>query len=107
MIRHAQRGSHHAESAADHSEGFDNEFVKTVMQLMIPPDGKTAGFTITHEGNARGARSAEHVEAVPHAADSALKGTLVEGEQTVVFSFREYPCRGRRRNVEDNIFRRW
>jgi uncharacterized membrane protein YdfJ with MMPL/SSD domain len=54
MTRHAQCGSHNGESAADHSEGFDNEIVKTVMQLMISPDGKTARFTNTHEGNPTG-----------------------------------------------------
>ncbi len=35
-------------------EGFDNEDVKTGMQLMMSPDGKAARFVITHEGNAMG-----------------------------------------------------
>ncbi len=46
-------------------EAFDNEDVKTGMQLMMSPDGQAARFIITHEGNAMGPEGIEHVEAFP------------------------------------------
>ena len=35
-------------------EGFDNDDVKTGMQLLMSPDGKAARFIVTHEGDAMG-----------------------------------------------------
>lgn len=60
-------------------EAFDNEDVKTGMQLMMSPDGKAARFIITHEGNAVGPEGIEHVEAFPQAVQSALKETSLAG----------------------------
>jgi transport protein len=60
-------------------EAFDNEDVKTGMQLLMSPDGKAARFIITHEGNAMGPEGVEHVEAIPDAVKSALKETSLAG----------------------------
>jgi transport protein len=62
-------------------EGFDNDDVKTGMQLMMSPDGKAARFIVTHEGNALGPEGVEHVEAFPDAVRSALKETSLAGSR--------------------------
>ena len=46
-------------------EGFDNEDVKTGMQLMMSPDGKAARFIVTHEGDAMGPEGVDHVNSFP------------------------------------------
>ncbi|MCV7347056.1 RND family transporter [Mycolicibacterium rhodesiae] len=60
-------------------EAFDNEDVKTGMQLMMSPDGKAARFVITHEGNAMGPEGIDHVNAFPDAVKAALKETSLAG----------------------------
>ncbi|GAA2807221.1 RND family transporter [Mycolicibacterium pallens] len=60
-------------------EAFDNEDVKTGMQLMMSPDGKAARFVITHEGNAMAPEGIDHVNAFPDAVKSALKETSLAG----------------------------
>ena len=62
-------------------EGFDNEDVKTGMQLMMSPDGKAARFVITHEGNAMAPEGIDHVEQFPDAVKAALKETSLAGAQ--------------------------
>ena len=62
-------------------EAFDNEDVKTGMQLMMSPDGKAARFIVTHEGNAMGPEGIEHVEQFPEAMKIALKETSLAGRQ--------------------------
>src|SRR4029078_5373674 len=46
-------------------EGFDNEDIKTGMQLLMSPDGKAARFIVTHEGDAMGPEGVDHVHASP------------------------------------------
>jgi transport protein len=53
-------------------EGFENDDVKTGMQLMMSPDGKAARFVITHKGNAMAPEGVKHVEAFPDAVEAAL-----------------------------------
>lgn len=65
-------------------EAFDNEDVKTGMQLMMSPDGQAARFIITHEGNAMGPEGIEHVEAFPHAVQAALKETSLAGAKIYI-----------------------
>ncbi|WP_445170620.1 MMPL/RND family transporter [Mycolicibacterium sp. Dal123E01] len=60
-------------------EAFDNEDVKTGMQLMMSPDGKAARFVITHEGNAMAPEGIDHVDAFPDAVKAALKETSLAG----------------------------
>ncbi|WP_245906400.1 MMPL/RND family transporter [Mycolicibacterium palauense] len=65
-------------------EAFDNEDVKTGMQLMMSPDGKAARFIVTHEGNAMGPEGVEHVEAFPEAIKIALKETSLAGARIYI-----------------------
>jgi transport protein len=65
-------------------EAFDNEDVKTGMQLMMSPDGKAARFIITHEDNAMGPEGIEHVEAFPAAVKAALKETSLAGAKIYI-----------------------
>ncbi|WP_374159973.1 RND family transporter [Mycobacterium sp. G7A2] len=65
-------------------EAFDNEDVKTGMQLMMSPDGKAARFIITHEGNAMGPEGVEHVEQFPEAIKIALKETSLAGAKIYI-----------------------
>lgn len=65
-------------------EAFDNEDVKTGMQLMMSPDGQAARFIITHEGNAMGPEGIEHVEAFPEAVKAALKETSLAGAKIYI-----------------------
>jgi putative drug exporter of the RND superfamily len=65
-------------------EAFDNEDVKTGMQLMMSPDGQAARFIITHEGNAMGPEGIEHVEAFPQAVQAALKETSLAGAKIYI-----------------------
>nr|WP_116372999.1 RND family transporter [Mycobacterium sp. MFM001] len=65
-------------------EGFDNEDVKTGMQLMMSPDGKAARFIVTHEGNAMGPEGVEHVEQFPTAITTALKETSLAGARIYI-----------------------
>ena len=65
-------------------EGFDNEDVKTGMQLMISPDGKAARFVITHEGNAMAPEGIAHVNAFPDAVKAALKETSLAGSRIYI-----------------------
>jgi RND superfamily putative drug exporter len=55
-------------------EGFDNEAVKTGMQLLMSPDGQAARIIVTHEGDANGPEDVQHVEHV-----SATLKWLVDG----------------------------
>jgi transport protein len=65
-------------------EAFDNEDVKTGMQLMMSPDGKAARFIVTHEGNAMGPEGVEHVEKFPEAIQIALKETSLAGAKIYI-----------------------
>jgi putative drug exporter of the RND superfamily len=65
-------------------EGFDNEDVKTGMQLMMSPDGKAARFVITHEGNAMAPEGITHVEQFPDAVKAALKETSLAGAKIYI-----------------------
>ena len=65
-------------------EAFDNEDVKTGMQLMMSPDGKAARFIVTHEGNAMGPEGVEHVEQFPDAIKIALKETSLAGSRIYI-----------------------
>jgi RND superfamily putative drug exporter len=65
-------------------EAFDNEDVKTGMQLMMSPDGKAARFVITHEGNAMAPEGINHVNAFPDAVKAALKETSLAGAKIYI-----------------------
>lgn len=65
-------------------EGFDNDDVKTGMQLMMSPDGKAARFIVTHEGNAMGPEGVEHVNAFPTAITTILKETSLAGARVYI-----------------------
>ncbi|WP_194163704.1 RND family transporter [Mycolicibacterium sp. P1-5] len=65
-------------------EAFDNEDVKTGMQLMMSPDGKAARFVITHEGNAMAPEGIDHVDAFPDAVKAALKETSLAGSKIYI-----------------------
>ncbi|ODR15347.1 hypothetical protein AWC26_13585 [Mycobacterium shimoidei] len=65
-------------------EGFDNDDVKTGMQLLMSPDGKAARFIVTHEGNAMGPEGVEHVEQFPTAITTILKETSVAGARVYI-----------------------
>lgn len=65
-------------------QGFENEDVKTGMQLLMSPDGMAARFMITHEGNAMGPEGVEHVEQFPEAVCLALKETSLAGARVYV-----------------------
>jgi putative drug exporter of the RND superfamily len=64
--------------------GFDNEDVKTGMELMMSPDGKAARFIVTHEGNAMGPEGVEHVEQFPAAITTILKETSLAGAKVYI-----------------------
>ncbi|GFG71352.1 MMPL/RND family transporter [Mycolicibacter senuensis] len=63
---------------------FDNEDIKTGMELMMSPDGKAARFIVTHEGNAMGPEGIEHVEKFPDAIKIALKETSLAGSKIYI-----------------------
>ncbi len=65
-------------------EGFDNEDVKTGMELMMSPDGKAARFIVTHEGNAMGPEGVQHVEQFPTAITTILKETSLAGSRVYI-----------------------
>jgi RND superfamily putative drug exporter len=65
-------------------EGFDNEDVKTGMQLMMSPDGRAARFIVTHEGNAMGPEGVQHVEQFPTAITTILKETSLVGAKVYI-----------------------
>ncbi|MGA8546128.1 MAG: RND family transporter [Mycobacterium sp.] len=65
-------------------EGFDNEDVKTGMQLLMSPDGKAARLIITHEGDANGPDGVQHVEQFPTAITAALKETSLAGAKVYI-----------------------
>jgi transport protein len=65
-------------------EGFDNDDVKTGMQLMMSPDGKAARFVITHEGNAMAPEGITHVNQFPDAVKAALKETSLAGSRIYI-----------------------
>ena len=65
-------------------EGFDNEDVKTGMQLLMSPDGKAARFIVTHEGDAMGPEGVDHVNAFPEAITTILKETSLAGARVYI-----------------------
>lgn len=65
-------------------EAFDNEDVKTGMQLLMSPDGKAARFIVTHEGNAMAPEGIDHVEQFPGAIQAALKETSLAGAKIYI-----------------------
>ncbi|BBZ11339.1 putative membrane protein, MmpL [Mycobacterium branderi] len=65
-------------------EGFDNDDVKTGMQLLMSPDGKAARFIVTHEGNAMGPEGVQHVEQFPGAITTILKETSLAGARVYI-----------------------
>ncbi len=65
-------------------EAFDNEDIKTGMQLMMSPDGKAARLIVTHEGNAMGQEGIDHVQQFPDAIKVALKETSLAGAKIYI-----------------------
>ncbi len=65
-------------------EGFDNDDVKTGMQLLMSPDGRAARFIVTHEGDANGPDGVQHVEQFPTAITVALKETSLAGARVYI-----------------------
>ncbi|WP_197283784.1 MMPL/RND family transporter [Mycobacterium sp. Marseille-P9652] len=65
-------------------EGFDNEDVKTGMQLLMSPDGKAARVIVTHEGDANGPEGVQHVEQFPAAITTILKETSLAGARVYI-----------------------
>ncbi len=65
-------------------EGFDNDDVKTGMQLLMSPDGKAARLIVTHEGDANGPDGVQHVEQFPTAITVALKETSLAGARVYI-----------------------
>src|ERR1700757_2515321 len=65
-------------------EGFDNDDVRTGMQLLMSPDGRAARFIVTHEGDAMGPEGVEHVEAFPTAITTILKETSLAGARVYI-----------------------
>jgi RND superfamily putative drug exporter len=65
-------------------EGFDNEDVKTGMQLLMSPDGQAARIIVTHEGDANGPDGVQHVEKFPTAITVALKETSLAGAKVYI-----------------------
>ena len=65
-------------------EGFDNEDVKTGMQLLMSPGGQAARLIITHEGDANGPDGVQHVEQFPTAITAALKETSLAGARVYI-----------------------
>ncbi len=65
-------------------EGFDNDDVKTGMQLLMSPDGKAARIIVTHEGDANGPEGVQHVEQFPTAITVALKETSLAGAKVYI-----------------------
>ena len=65
-------------------EGFDNEDVKTGIQLLMSPDGKAARFIVTHEGDAMGPEGVEHVDQFPAAITTILKETSLAGAKVYI-----------------------
>jgi RND superfamily putative drug exporter len=65
-------------------EGFDNDDVKTGMQLLMSPDGKAARIIVTHEGDANGPEGVQHVEQFPSAITIALKETSLAGARVYI-----------------------
>ena len=65
-------------------EGFDNEDVKTGMQLLMSPDGQAARLIVTHEGDANGPEGVQHVEQFPTAITGALKETSLAGARVYI-----------------------
>jgi RND superfamily putative drug exporter len=65
-------------------EGFDNEDVKTGMQLLMSPDGKAARLIVTLEGDANGPDGVTNVEQFPTAITVALKETSLAGARVYI-----------------------
>ena len=65
-------------------EGFDNDDVKTGMQLLMSPDGKAARIIVTHEGDAMGPEGVEHVDKFPGAITTILKETSLAGARIYI-----------------------
>ncbi|WP_197507177.1 RND family transporter [Mycobacterium sp. 852002-50816_SCH5313054-b] len=65
-------------------EGFDNDDVKTGMQLLMSPDGKAARIIVTHEGDANGPDGVQHVDQFPSAITIALKETSLAGARVYI-----------------------
>ncbi len=65
-------------------EGFENDDVKTGMQLLMSPDGKAARLIVTHEGDANGPEGVQHVEQFPTAITVALKETSLAGARVYI-----------------------
>ena len=65
-------------------EGFDNDDVKTGMQLLMSPDGKAARIIVTHEGDANGPDGVQHVAQFPTAITVALKETSLAGAKVYI-----------------------
>ncbi|CPR13142.1 MMPL domain-containing protein [Mycobacterium bohemicum DSM 44277] len=65
-------------------EAFDNEDLKTGMQLLMSPDGQAARLIVTHEGDANGPEGVQHVEQFPTAITTALKETSLAGARVYI-----------------------
>lgn len=59
-------------------EVFDNPDFKRGLAMFLSPDGKSARFVITHDGDPATPQGVSHVEAIRKAAVKAVKGTPLE-----------------------------
>ena len=84
-------------------EGFDNEDVKTGMQLMMSPDGKAARFIVTHEGDAMGPEGVDHVNAFPDAINHDLERDLVGRREEFISAARDRPTRTSRNTAASDL----
>ncbi len=55
-------------------EAFDNEDFKKGLRLMVSPDGKSAQFIVTHEGDPAGSQALSKTDDELRAAKEAIKG---------------------------------
>ena len=62
-------------------EVFDNEEFKKAIEQFISPDGKSARFIISHEGDPMTPEGIARIDAIKQAAKEAIKGTPLEGSK--------------------------
>ncbi|BDX31512.1 membrane protein [Mycobacterium antarcticum] len=62
-------------------EIFDNAEFKKGMKNFISPDGHSARFIISHEGDPMSEEGIAHIDAIKQSAKEAIKGTPLEGSK--------------------------
>ena len=62
-------------------EIFDNAEFKKGMKNFISPDGRSARFIISHEGDPMSQEGIAHIDAIKQSAKEAIKGTPLEGSK--------------------------